>query len=131
MHTRPHARMSSYGNDTKVWQALIDTMAALATEDTLLIIANVNRFARTSAKGEKFFYDMLFGGPHFELVRTIPSWELGAEHRDRGVFIHLARPKQAGCEMKEKKRKKERRLGGADDKKKKKKKKREKEGDNV
>ena len=78
-----------YGDDPNAWQLLIDTAAALATEGTLLIVANVQRFSRsaTGRRGEKLFFEMLFSSA-FE---PVPALELGGQQRDQGVQIHLAR----------------------------------------
>ena len=84
-----------YGDDPTGWQHLIDTAEALATEGTLLIVANVQRFSRsaTGRKGEKLFLEMLFSSA-FEQVAAVPALELGGQQRDQGVQIHLARLKR-------------------------------------
>ena len=84
-----------YGDDPNAWQLLIDTAAALATEDTLLIVANVQRFSRSASgrRGEKLFFEMLFSSA-FEPVAAVPASELGGQQRDQGVQIRLARLKR-------------------------------------
>uniref|UniRef100_A0A0G4I2H1 Uncharacterized protein n=1 Tax=Chromera velia CCMP2878 TaxID=1169474 RepID=A0A0G4I2H1_9ALVE len=65
-----------YGNQEGVWKQLSDTLRDVCGPETLLLLANVQRFPRGDPRGEWKFYEMLQA--HFHSVE-IPHASLHAE----------------------------------------------------